>query len=86
MNRRNFLKGFSAVTGALAIAPAIALKPLKEAIIPDWSGSLIPYGVYSDGINIFMAISRSEIININPDVKDVEIPERLVPAGLGIFL
>ena len=30
MNRRNFLKGFLAATGTLAVAPALALKPVEN--------------------------------------------------------
>lgn len=30
MNRRNFLKGFLAATGTLAVAPGIALAPVES--------------------------------------------------------
>lgn len=39
MNRRNFLKGFTAATGALAIAPGLAISSVENITeIPTWSG------------------------------------------------
>ncbi len=41
MNRRNFLKGFSAATGTLAVAPALALAPVEPRFNVSAGGSSI---------------------------------------------
>ena len=82
MKRRNFLKGFLAATGTLAVAPVLVLEPIKEPVVRSCIvGELLPYGVYSDGKSMFMAINKSEIVDLNNNGAKCSIPDILMLVG-----
>lgn len=41
MKRRNFLKGFLAATGTLAVAPALVLEPVQTPFVPSYEGIMV---------------------------------------------
>ena len=81
MNRRNFLKRISAATTGLALAPLAVVSPVKEIAVPSWIGTLIPYGLYSDGRNMFLAINKSEITTITNEATEFKMPDKLILVG-----